>query len=140
MILSVKDGWRIEHIPNILATDITVCEPTPYTQSHSEFQTFVSNKLWQYTVNVYRKFWNLQLLKVSHTFSLWKGSADWANKSSTTAKWPPAHAKESGVWSLLVVCLLTSARFEMRNCTVHRWPARQAFINGVRPPSDSCSC
>jgi len=78
--------------------------------------------------------------KASFTFSLWKGSADWAKRSSTTAKWPPAHAKESGVWSLFVVCLLTSARFEMRNSTVHSWPARQAFINGVRPPSDSCSC
>lgn len=29
--------------------------------------------------------------------------------------------------------------FEMRNCTVCKWPALAAFISGVRPPSDSWS-
>lgn len=100
---------------------------------------FCQLPLWLHSIYMYI-YLKSSTFKVSLTFNLWKGSADWANRSSTTAKWPKAHAKESGVWSLLVVCLLTSARFEMRNCTVHRWPARQAFINGVRPPSDSCSC
>lgn len=44
-----------------------------------------------------------------NTLSRWVGSAPWARRSSTTAKWPPAHARDTTVLSLLAVALLTLA-------------------------------
>lgn len=44
-----------------------------------------------------------------HTFKRWVGSAPWAKSSSTTARWPPAQARDSTVWSLLAVVLFTFA-------------------------------
>lgn len=84
---------------------------------------------------IYYRWCNIDEL----TLSLWKGSAVLARSSSTTPRCPPAQANERGVWSLLVVCLFTPAFLDIRNWTVHKWPARHAFIRGVRPPSDSCS-
>lgn len=44
-----------------------------------------------------------------HTFKRWVGSAPWAKSSSTTARWPPAQARDNTVWSLLAVVLFTFA-------------------------------
>ncbi len=76
---------------------------------------------------------------VDLTFSLWAGSPPWVRRSSTTARCPPAQARDNTVWSLVEVLRFTSAPLLIRNWTVQKCPARAAFIKGVRPPSDSCS-
>lgn len=43
------------------------------------------------------------------TFSLWAGSAPWARRSSTTARCPPAQARDRTVWSFVEVARFTSA-------------------------------
>ena len=61
-----------------------------------------------------KRLWRPQLINCHisitlPTLSLWAGSAPWANRSSTTAKCPPAQARDSTVWSLVVVVRFTSA-------------------------------
>lgn len=51
------------------------------------------------------------------TLSLWVGSAPWASSNSTTAKWPPAQASDSTVWSLFAVVLFTFAPAQTKGQT-----------------------